>query len=203
MLESIKEFWYLWLIVVLLIVIIIPVCIKVSKSVQKRSEANEKLKKDFERIKMLKEKYKDLDLEKVQNADAKELCEGLTAVIQYKLEKSENPDAEFENTEKWKREVYALFYFDEDVTADSLSFFFRSNGGPLPKEAIDGITSIGYEKIQSVSSQMSAMCDDKNETVSFDKNRIAELDEKFKNVYDRDLFFELVKKYIVGSIGKQ
>ena len=52
----------------------------------------------------------------------------------------------------------------------------------MPKEAVNGIESFGYDKIKSVASQMYAMCDDKNENVSFDKNRIAELDEKKKQI---------------------
>ncbi len=200
MLESMIEFWYLWLVAAVLVVVLIPVIIKTSKSVAKRNEANEKMQKEFERIKMLNEKYSELDREKVLSADAKELSEGVTAVLQYKLEKSQTPDADFLNEEKWKREVYALNYFDEDVTADSLSFFFRHNGGPLPQEAVNGIDSIGYDKIKSVVGQMYAMCDDKNESVSVDKNRIAELDEKFRNLYDSEEFFAKIRLYILNSI---
>lgn len=201
MLESIIEFWYLWAVIAVLIIVLIPVLIRVSKSVKKRNEANEKMRKEFERIKFLKDKYAVLDREKVLSADAEELAEGVTAVLQYKLEKSLTPDTDFENEEKWRREVYALFWFDEDVTELSLSDFFRHNGEPLPKEAVNGIESIGYDKIKSVVAQMYAMCDDKNENVSFDKDRIAELDEKFRNVYDRDEFFELIKNYISKNMN--
>ena len=200
MLESLTEFWYLWAVAVVLLFVLIFVGIKVSKTVAKRNEANEKLRKDFERIKMLKEKYLHITKESAKNSDAKELAEGVTAVLQYKLEKSQNPDTDFENEEKWRREVYALFWFDEDVTELSLSDFFRHNGEPLPKEAVNGIESIGYDKIKSVVCQMYAMCDDKNENVSFDKNRIAELDEKFRKLYDSNEFFEKIKLYIVNSI---
>ena len=200
MLESLTEFWYLWAVAVVLLFVLIFVVIKVSKTVAKRNEANEKLKKEFERIKALKDKYAQLDKEKILSADAKELAEGVTAVMQYKLEKSQTPDADFEAEEKWRREVFSLFWFDEDVTANSLSYFFRHNGEPLPKEAVNGIESICYDKIKSVIGQMYAMCDDKNENVSFDKNRIAELDEKFRKLYDSNEFFEKIKLYIVNSV---
>ncbi|MBQ7961893.1 MAG: hypothetical protein IJ289_04775 [Clostridia bacterium] len=200
MLESLKEFWYLWAVVVVLIIVLIPVLIRVSKSIKKRNAESEKLRKDFERIKILKEKYAVITKESAENADAKELCEGVTAVLQYKLEKSQTPDADFEAEEKWRREVFSLFWFNEDVTENSLSYFFRHNGEPLPKEAVNGIDSIGYDKIKSVVSQMYAMCDDKNENVSFDKNRIAELDEKFRNLYNSEEFFEKIRLYIINSI---
>ena len=200
MLESITQFWYLWVVLLVLIIVTVVVGTKASKAVKRKNEIMEKQHEQLRRYSEMIEKYKDLTREKAQNADAKELAEGVMFVLQHQVEKSENPDAEYENAEKWRREVYALFYFDEDVTADSLSFFFRHNGGPLPKEAVNGIESIGYDKIQSVVGQMYAMCDDKNENVSFDKNRIAELDEKFSNLYDSNEFFEKIKLYILNAV---
>ena len=75
MLESLTEFWYLWAVAVVLLFVLIFVVIKVSKTVAKRNEENEKLRKDFERIKMLKEKYLHITKESVENSDAKELAE--------------------------------------------------------------------------------------------------------------------------------
>lgn len=200
MLESLTQFWYLWVVLLVLIVVTVFVCIKASKAVKRKNEIMEKQHEQLKRYSEMIEKYTTLTPEKVENSDASELAEGVMCVLQHQVEKSENPDAEYENAEKWHREVYALFYFDEDVTADSLSFFFRNNGGPLPKEAVNGIESIGYDKIKTVVGQMYAMCDDKNENVSFDKNRIAELDEKFRNLYDSNEFFGLVKNYIAENI---
>ncbi len=200
MLESITEFWYLWVIFLVLLVIFIFVARMASKAVKKKNEIIAKQHEQLKRYSDLIQNYTDLTAEKAQNADAKELAEGVMCVLQHQVEKSAAPDTEYENAEKWRREVYALFYFDEDVTTESLSFFFRNNGGPLPKEAVNGIQSIGYDKIQSVVGQMYAMCDDKNENVSFDKNRIAELDEKFRNLYNSDEFFEKVKLYILNVV---
>ncbi len=200
MLESIRDFWYLWVVLLVLIIVTVFVCIKASKAVKRKNEMMEKQHEQLKRYSEMIEKYKTLTPEKIENADAKELSEGVMCVLQHQVEKSENPDSEYENAEKWRREVYALFYFDEDVTADSLSFFFRNNGGPLPKEAVNGIESIGYDKIQTVVGQMYAMCDDKNENVSFDKDRIEELDEKFRNLYDSDEYFEKINVYILNAV---
>lgn len=200
MLESLMQYWYMWLVLAVLIVILIFVAGKASKAIKKKNEILAKQHDQMKRYSMLIEKYSELTKEKIESADAKELAEGVTAVLQFQVEKSENADAEYENAEKWRKEVYALFYFDEDVTADSLSFFFRNNGGPVPKEAVNGLESIGMNKIHSLAEAMFSMCDDKNENVSFDKNRVSELDEKFKNVYDRDMFFESVKNYIAENL---
>ena len=200
MLESLTQFWYMWLVLAVLIVITALVGMKASKAVKRKNEIMEKQQEEIKRYKMLVEKYSNLTLEIAENADAEELAEGVTSVLQYETEKSENADEYYENAEKWRREVYALFYFNEDVSAESLSFFFRNNGGPLPKEAVNGIESIDCEKIKSVVGQMFAMCDDKNENVSFDKERIADLDEKFSSIYDKNEFFEKVKLYILNAV---
>lgn len=200
MLESLTQFWYMWLVLLVLIIVTVFVSIKASKAVKRKNEKMAKQHEQLKRYSELIEKYESLTPEKAETADAKELCEGVMCVLQRQIEKSENPDAEYNNADVWRREVYALFYFDEDVTAESLSFFFRHNGGPLPKEAVNGIESIGYDKIKSVVGQMYAMCDDKNENVSFDKNRIAELDEKFRNIYNSEEFFEKVKLYILNAV---
>lgn len=200
MLESITQFWYMWVVLLVLIVITVFVCIKASKAVKRKNEIMAKQHEQLKRYSELIEKYTSLTPEKVQNADAKELCEGVMCVLQHQVEKSENPDTEYENAEKWRREVYALFYFDEDVTAESLSYFFRHNGGPLPRVAVEGLVSIGNEKIHSLAASMFAMYDDKNENVSLDKNRADELDEKFKKVYDSEEFFEKVKLYILNAV---
>lgn len=200
MLESLTQFWYMWLVLLVLIIVTVFVSIKASKAVKRKNEKMEKQHEQLKRYAELVGKYESLTPEKAETADAKELAEGVMCVLQKQIEKSENPDAEYNNADVWRREVYALFYFDEDVTAESLSFFFRHNGGPLPKEAVNGIESIGYDKIKSVVGQMYAMCDDKNENVSFDKNRIAELDEKFRNIYNSEEFFEKVKLYILNAV---
>lgn len=201
MLESITQFWYMWVVLAVLIVITAIVAKKAAKSMKKKNEILAKQKEALERYKMLVEKYSGLTKALAEEADADELAEGVTAVLQHQVENAENPDAEYDNAEQWRREVYALFYFDEDVTADTLSFFFRNNGGPVPQQVVNGIASIGYDKIKSVVGQMYAMCDDKNEAVSFDKARIDELDEKFREVYDSKMFFELIKKYIIANLS--
>lgn len=200
MLESFRDFWYIWLLFAVLVVVLIIVASKASKAISKKNDILAKQHEMLKRYSELIEKYTAVDKALAENSDARELAEGVMCVLQHQVEKSGNPDAEYESAEKWRREVYALFYFDEDVTAESLSFFFRNNGGPLPREAINALESIGWEKIHNLALQMFAMCDDKNENVSFDKERIAELDEKFRNLYDSNEFFEKIKLYIVNSI---
>ncbi|MBR5497597.1 MAG: hypothetical protein IKV76_06400 [Clostridia bacterium] len=199
MLESIKEYWYMWLILVALIVVLVIVMKKAAAAANKRNEIMKQQRENMEHFKAVYEKYKDTDKAFAEECDAAELAEGITTVLQYSLEKSDNPDAEFENAPEWKKNVYALFYFDEDCKT-SLSFFFRNNGEPLPSVAVNALKTVGADKLYSTVAQMYSMYDENNENVSLDKNRVAELDEKFISIYNSDEFFALIKNYILDNI---
>ena len=199
MIDSIREYWYMWLVLLVLIIVLIFVMIKASKAVKKRNEIMKQQREDMERFKFLNDKYVNLTKEIAETADAKELAEGVTAVLHKQLEKSGNPDEEYKNARQWKREVYALFYFDEDCET-SLSFFFKNNAEPLPSVLMQGLKSIGADKIYSLCAQMYAMYDDKNESVSLDNEKVKELDKKFSEVFDRTNYFELIRKYIINNL---
>lgn len=199
MIESIKDFWYLWLVLIVLIAVFVIVLKKVAKAAKKKNEITEKQRQQMERFKSLCEKYKNLDKSLAENSDSIELAEGVMTVLQYNLEKSSNPDEEYKNAENWRREVYALFYFDEDCK-NSLSYFFKNNCEPLPSVLIKGLKSIGMDKIYNIACQMYAMYDDNNEYVSIDKNKIDELDNKFLETFDREDYFSAVKDYIIGNL---
>lgn len=199
MIDSIKDYWYLWLVLVVLIAVLVIVFQKAMKSAKKKSEIAECQRKQMEKFKSFYEKYKNLDKTLAEKSDSIELAEGVTIVLQYQLEKSVNPDEEYKNAENWRREVYALFYFDEDCKI-SLSFFFKNNCEPLPSVLMQGLKNIGMDKLYNIASQMYAMYDDNNECVSFDKNKIEELDKKFSEVYVREDYFAVVKNYIISNL---
>ena len=199
MLESLKQYWYVWLVLPVLIIIAVFAGIKASKAVKKRNEIIRRQTEELKRAKYLTEKYSDLTAELCASSDAKELAEGVTAVLQSELDKSLDPMETYSNAEKWRREVYALFYFDEDC-ASSLSFFFKHNEKPLPNEAFFGFEDIGLTNIRSLACAMWSMYDDKNESVSLDSGRVDEIDKKFKNIYNQPLFFEKIKLYISENI---
>ncbi len=197
--QNITEYWYLWIVVFALIPILVFAVIKASKAAKKRNELIEKQQQELQKLKRLAKQFSLLDKETAEKTEPKKLAEGVTAALQYELEKSQTPDELFENTVQWKKTAYSLFYFDEDV-ATSLSFFFKHNGGPVPKIAVDGLSVIGYSKITACVREMFGMYDENNESVSLDKNRTEILDEKFVALYSSDELFEKLKIYITANL---
>lgn len=198
MIDLIINYWYFYVIFFILLAIAVWAGRKAAKAAKKRNETMRKYNEEMQRFRSLAEKYENISPEEAKLADSKELCEGITAVLQIQLEHSDDPDNAFKSAPSWKKEVYALCYFGED-TEESLSFFFRHNEYPLPEVALSGLKSID-NKMVSAAASMHAMYDDKNESVSLDKDRAQALDTKFKAEFNRAEFYEEVKIYIVNNM---
>ena len=199
MIESLRDYWYMWLLLLLLIAVAIWAGIKASKAVRKKNDIMRRQEQEWKRQKFLVEKYGNLTEAIAKEAEPAELAEGVTAVLQNRLDRSANPDEMFLTSPDWEKNVYALLYFDEDCR-DSLSFFCRHNEDPLPTVVLQGLQVIGEKKVYAAASAMYAMYDEKNEGVSLDRDRVSELDEKFKQVFDRDRFFAAIKEYILSVL---
>ena len=77
MIEALKDYWYLLLILVALVGLLIFVMAKASKAAKKRSEIMKQQRENMERFRYIYDKYKDMDKELAFAADAKELAEGV------------------------------------------------------------------------------------------------------------------------------
>ena len=199
MIESLTQYWYLYVVLLALIVLTIFVGKKASKAARNHNEEVRKYEETMQRYKFLKEKYSDISKDDAEKAPSDELCEGVTALIQIKLEKAEKPEEKFKEMHQWEREVYSLYYFAEDCKT-ALSFFFKNNAQPLPESALSGLKAVGESKLYALATAMNAMYDDNNDSVSLDMNRVNELDEKFKSVFDKKQYFENIKTYILKNM---
>lgn len=201
MLESISQFWYLYVVIIALIVAVIICGSKAAKAMSKRNKIVREQEEKLLRMKELSEKYKDLTPQQAKSADAKELTEGVAMALERTLEKSDNPDNQFKSVKMWQKIAFALFFFNEDV-GQSLQFFFKNNAEPLPGVAVKALNEIGYSEISTLAARMYAMYDDKNEDVSLDLKLCTELNEKFKAVYDENVLYEKIKEYIIVKISE-
>lgn len=195
------QYWYLWLIFAALVVAFVVVLRFASKALQSHNDEKNAIVNDLVRLKKLKEEYSYLTAEKANSSQAKELLEGVCAVMQAVIEKSDNPNSEFLGFNEAQRNCYTLNYFMEDV-ALSLSFFYKNNGEPLSGTAHKALEAVGLTELSSITYEMYSMFDENNEGVSLEKQKTDELDSKFKTIYDENVFCETVKKYITENVSE-
>ncbi|MBE6827518.1 MAG: hypothetical protein E7514_02750 [Ruminococcaceae bacterium] len=189
------EYWYLWLIFAVLVIVTAVVIVFASRAVSSHNAETRRMYAEIDRLKKLKDKYKNLDRDLALSSEPAELLEGVNAVLQAKIEGAENAEAEFDTFGEEAKNLYTLKYFLED-SSRALSFFFKNNGAVLTKRAVPSLEAIGYTDILDTVKRQSEMYDSDNEDVSLDYKEAENLDNEFRIRFSETEFLNSVKQYI-------
>lgn len=193
------EYWYLWLLLIVLCVITVFVFIKASAAAKKHNDERDALLREYDRMKALKEEFSSLTREKAESTSPETLLEGVSAVLQAKTEKAEDPEKVFGEFTEAQKYIYTLYYFLEDAESNSLSFFFKNNGEPLTSLAPRALCAVGEKELSSVAEKEFSMFDENNEEVSVDKAEITRLDGEFKAKLQKQSVLNNIKSYIIKN----
>lgn len=193
------EYWYLWLIFAGLVAVTAVVVVLAGKSVSSHNEQTREFMSRLERLKEMKDKYKDLTVEKVENAEPEELFEGLNAVLQAKIEKADDGDTAFSEFNNEQKIIYALNCFINEIP-DGLSMFFSEYTSQITDLIIPALTAIDAKEILPLVKAEFEMYDDSNESVSFDKNLKANIDSDFADVFSKEKLLIEIKNFIKDNI---
>lgn len=198
MIESIKHFWYLYLILFILIILTAFVCKKAFGAASRHSkEFNANLAK-LKRDKELRDAYSELTEEIIASAPADTLFEGTALCMEAKCQKSEDTSAFYLSLSDYQKLIYAYFYLAGDAKKDKLSAFFAQSTKPLTGDALAAAEKMLSAQAYAIVKDMHDRYDDDNENASVIPEEIAELDEKFKELTDDINLFaaggEFIKK---------
>lgn len=198
MIESIKHFWYLYLILFILIILTAFVCKKAFGAASRHSkEFNANLAK-LKREKELRDAYSELTEEIIASAPADTLFEGTALCMEAKCQKSEDTSAFYLSLSDYQKLIYAYFYLAGDAKKDKLSAFFAQSTKPLTSDALAAAEKMLSAQAYAIVKDMHDRYDDDNENASVIPEEIAELDEKFKELTDDINLFaaggEFIKK---------
>lgn len=194
--EILIEYWYLWLILVLLIVGVVFLWKKaIERSRKVRAERQKELA-FIENAKRLRGEDHKMDAEKIRTSEDAGLFQGVAANIQVSLQKSGQPDNIFGEYPEAARNVYALWFLMDDVGSGKLSDFFRQSTQPLTGQLVEAVQAVGAEKMYLIVKQEYDMFDDDNENVSLDYKVIMECDEKFARQNEKHPLEPLILQYI-------
>ncbi len=195
------DYRFLWLILAALIIITAVVIFFAGRALSSHNEETKRLLSEIDRMKALKDKYKDLTVQKAENADNRELLDGINAVLQARIEKAENAEAEFSEFNDAQKYMYCLYYFIEDVR-QGLSFFFKNNGSELTDILLPALKAVNAEKIYPLTETQFSMFDENNEEVSLDYGLRDETDRKFSEIYSQNELLDGIKEYIKNNIDE-
>lgn len=195
------EYWYLWLILAGLVIITAVVIVFAGRSVSAHNEQTKEIMARLERLKEMKDKYKDLTPEKVENAEAEELFEGVNAVLQAKIEKADDGDKAFSEFNDEQKIIYTLNCFIPEVS-DGLSVFFNEYTSEITDIIVPALTRVGADDLLPLVKSEYEMYDDRNEAVSFDRDTKEKTDSDFADIYSKEKLLEEIKEFIKNNIDK-
>lgn len=195
------EYWYLWLILAGLVIITAVVIVFAGRSVSAHNEQTKEIMTRLERLKEMKDKYKDLTPEKVENAEAEELFEGVNAVLQAKIEKADDGDKAFSEFNDEQKIIYTLNCFIPEVS-DGLSMFFNEYTSEITDIIVPALTRICANDLLPLVKTEYEMYDDRNEEVSFDREIKEKTDSDFADIYSKEKLLEEIKEFIKNNIDK-
>ena len=195
------EYWYLWLILAGLVIITAVVIVFAGRSVSAHNEQTKEIMARLERLKEMKDKYKDLTPEKVENADAEELFEGVNAVLQAKIEKADDGNKAFSEFNDEQKIIYTLNCFIPEVS-DGLSMFFNEYTSEITDIIVPALTRVGADDLLLLVKSEYEMYDDRNEAVSFDRDTKEKNDSDFADIYSKEKLLKEIKEFIKNNIDK-
>lgn len=191
------EYWYLWLIFAALVVITAVVIMFAGKAVSARNEQTKEIMAQLDRLKALKDKYADLTVEKVENADPEELLEGVCTVLQVKIDKSDDPDAEFAAFNEDQKTIYVLHCFISEYNSE-LSSFFSDYTSDFSGHLV--VAAFLVPEYHPFISTEFGLYSDSDCGTPFDKELKDKTDAEFDKIYSKEKFLEAAKTFIKDNI---
>lgn len=192
MIEYVTTYWYLFVILIAMIVLTVFVSGKaLSASTKRRQEMNEMMEK-AKRAKELRDAYKELNAEKIANAPAAALFEGIALNLEYTCQKAEDTDSFYDSMTSGQKNVYALYYLLTDAKEATLSAFFKSSYRPLTSDAVNAAKEIFDSSIYKIIETMFSFYDENGESAPSELSEIDRLNSEFDAfINNNDLFAEV------------
>ena len=169
-----SEHGYLVGVFLLVLIVFIVVLNKAAKAYSKHFNTVGDQKKQLEYMTNLKNKYRNITVEELENCSDSEILEGFALLTQIEMQKSDDMEAYFSTLPMIKKYIYVLDVFTQDESAET---FFSQNGEILTDIIIDALKEIGMGTFAEDLSSIAKMYNKDDESVSFSKQTIESFDK--------------------------
>lgn len=176
--QWLDNYGYLLVILAAVCVVFVIILYFAAKAYRKRTALYKAEETEIKRLVALKEKFRPVTKDAIENASADELLEGIALSYQLTLQKEEDIEGRFNLLNDDVKDVYALDVFVQDKTSKE---FFSQNGAIIKDRIIPALEKIGMTDLAEGIKPIHAMYDNSNEDVSYDIAKIEEFDNFMKN----------------------
>ena len=169
-----SEHGYLIGVFFLVLIVFIVVLNKAAKAYSKHFNTIGEQKKQLEYMTNLKNKYRNITAEELENCSDSEILEGFALLTQIEIQKNDDMEAYFGTLPMIKKYIYVLDVFTQDESAET---FFSQNGEILTDIIVDAVKEIGMIEFANELSAIAKMYNKDDESVSFSRQTIDNFDE--------------------------
>jgi len=198
--QSIDEFPTLYMIIAGVAILCLVLWVIAMRAARRRRGEKEALIAVLEYEKELRAQFKTVTQQMLIDTHPERLVEGMCCSIQMDLEAQPDMQAAYDALPEPRRLIYALGYVIQDGRG-ALSEFFRKNGQPLTKAALEAVWRLVGGECAAVFEGEYDAFDGENETVSLVKGSIAAADARWEELVREqgdDLYLE-AKEYILAN----
>ncbi len=173
--EWLTSYGYLIVVFIAAAIIFLVLLNKAAKAYSGHMKSYRAEEAEIKRLTALKEKYKNLDEETINNAPEDEILEGVALIYQLYLQKKEKIEEEFLLLNRPQQYIYVLDVFVSDA---SVKTFFSENSDILRNRIVPAMKIIGMETESAKIEKIRRMYDNYDEEISFSEKEISDT-EKF------------------------
>ncbi len=173
--EWFSQYGYLIGVFAVILVVFIIVLNRAAKAYGSHYSTVNEQKKQLEYLTNLKNKYRNITAEELENCSDDEILEGFAILTQVEMQKSDDMEAYFLTLSKEKQYIYVLDVFTQDGSAKE---FYSQNGEILTSIIVDALKAIGMGNFAGKLSEIEKMYDKDDESVSFSSDAIDKFDQE-------------------------
>lgn len=182
MLDNIREFWYLWLILLLMCVLTVFVWRGALKAGSKRSERRRAELERIDRHNRLKKEFSGMTAKTLEDAPDADLLDGVSEYLMDLLDRAEDEMKLFKAFSPERKYVYTLSFVKDLAFGDSVRRYYRECGEVLGEHTAPAFSAIGQPGLAAFFKEATAVYDEKNCSTCADEETIARLEEKFHSL---------------------
>lgn len=199
MLESLTEYWYMWVLLIAAIALMVFVWKKALAAAKKRRDVTYDSIAEMKFWNTLQKKYAFLDIETLESLSGRELYDAVLANIFAKLEKAKNDLEEYHSFSTPQKNIYATWFILEECVGGSVRKFCVNCMQTLQDISYESLYAIGDKKLGDIMKKVYDSFDEKNENLSFDRSTVEKFDAEIKRIFDTDRFISLAAEYILAN----
>lgn len=196
MLENMREYWYLYLVLLGLIVLTAFVIKKAAEASKRTHGRNQALIAKAKREKELRDAYANLTEEIIAAAPAETLFEGVALILENQCQKASRTNEFYQGLTRPQQLIYSVYYLLTDAKEKSLSAFFRRSAQPLTGDAAEAAAAMFDPVAAETVKSMFDCFDENNESASVIPEVLDELDGRFAARLEQDNLYVSCGEYI-------